>query len=49
MSSTNYLAVVTRREQQSKSPAERAERAGAEQRRLKQECADRRREDEPEP
>ena len=42
MSSTNYLAVVTRREQQSKSPAERAERAGAEQRRLKQECADRR-------
>ena len=40
--STNYLAVVTRREQQSKSPVERAERAAAEQRRLKQECADRR-------
>jgi hypothetical protein len=40
--STNYLASVTRREQQSKSPAERADRAAAEQRRLKQECADRR-------
>jgi hypothetical protein len=39
---TDYYSVVTRRAQQSKSPAERAERCAADQRRLKQEAAERR-------
>ena len=39
---TNYYSAVTQRVQQSKSPAERAERCAADQRRLKQEAAERR-------
>ena len=39
---TNYYSAVTQRAQQSKSPAERAERCAADQRRLKQEAAERR-------
>jgi len=39
---TDYYSAVTRRAQQSKSPAERAERCAADQRRLKQEAAKRR-------
>ena len=39
---TNYYSAVTQRAQQSKSPAERAERCAADQRRLKLEAAERR-------